>query len=301
MIANFFGATESILLVPPEERVIWEAIDLKSVMKWAFLWELIYKSNGRLIRALGPQTVEEYCTGMRQDGLKVSRDEAEKMFRKLRSYGSSYANAFLNAIVCTTLGIINFMWLCDAPSKMKYVMAVDPLDPWFNDTQSARYSAYAFLGWLSNDLIHVLLNYGPKKLGGADTVLHHMLFLTLVSVCVGFGICPFTASWLFLGELSSIPLNVRFFLINTGRGDTASMKRTNVCFAATFFLTRVALYWYGLYDFMKNGITQLVSYGTPMYIVNGVTTMICFGAVLNFNWFISIVKMAMQAPKKKSS
>ena len=261
--------------VPLEQHIRWGGLDPKTVMKWAFAWELIYKSSHRLINS------------------QVSDANA-----KMKRFGSSYVTAFLNAVVCTSLGVINLSWLLGAPEQRRYVMATETYDPWYNDTQSVRYSAYAFLGWILCDLIHVLLNFGPKKLGGWDTVAHHTLFAALVGSCIGYGTCPFAAAWLFCGELSTLPLNVRFLLINTGRGATAAMDATNKLFAASFFLVRVALYWWGLFDFLRHGPAQLLAHGAPGVLVAGVTTALVLGGALNFFWFTQIVKMAMGGPRK---
>ena len=264
-----------------EDQVQWQNLDLNQVMKWAFLWELIYKSSHRIINS----------------GVFDANDCNDKF----KNLGASYVTAFLNAIVCTTLGTYHLVNLWGAPDKKRYVMAQHAYDPWYSDTESARYSAYAFIGWLLCDIIHVLLNFGPKQLGGWDTVVHHAVFATLVSTCVGYGICPFAAAWLFCGELSSLPLNVRFFLINTGHGPPSAMTAANVLFAATFFLTRVALYWFGLFDYMRSGPRQLVAHGTPTLLVLGISFLLVFGAALNLFWFTQIVQIAIGRPRKQKS
>lgn len=270
--------------LPPvrlEDQVQWNSLELHEVVKWTFMWEIVYQSTHRILN---------------------SSFFREKTFNEnVRRLGCSYASAFLASSVLLTLGVNSLVWFWNAPEERRYIMAQQHNDPWFDDTQSARYSAYAFVGWLLCDLIHILLNFGPNKLGGWDIVVHHVLFITLASSCIGYGICLFSAGWLLCGELSTLPLNVRFFIINTGNSDTAAMTLANGLFAVSFFLTRVALYWYGLFDYLLYGPRQLLAHGTPEPLVAGVTFLLVLGAVLNVFWFKQIVDVAMDSKSGKST
>ena len=254
---------------PLHAPVEWNGVSLPTLISLVLAWELFYQCSGMFINK------------------KFAGDFASK---KMKLYGCSYATAMMNAVICTLFGAWGFIWLWDAPERVKSVMASSPQDPWWNPRQ--RYPAYSFLAWLIVDGCHVLLNFGPKKLGGLDVIVHHLLFLSLVVCNIGYGVGPFVSSWLFCGELSSIPLNMRFFLVNTGRGSTPAMMTTNNAFAVTFFMMRVVLYWYGVLDFLNYAPSQMIAQGCDRLLVASVTLAINAGAGLNFYWFIQILKIA---------
>ena len=94
------------------------------------------------------------------------------------------------------------------------------------------------------DVSHVLLEY--PRLGGMDVVAHHVLFALASYVCGSNRVFPWPFAWLIIGELSTLPLNLRWVLIQSGRGDTRLMKWTNRGFALSFFVGRVVVYGLGL-------------------------------------------------------
>jgi len=57
------------------------------------------------------------------------------------------------------------------------------------------------------------------------------MFLILCSVSCIFGICPFAGTWMFCGELSTIPLQARWFLIQSEMGASSAMVLCNYAFA----------------------------------------------------------------------
>jgi hypothetical protein len=59
------------------------------------------------------------------------------------------------------------------------------------------------------------------------------MFLLLTLLSLGFGICPYAGAWLLCGELSTLPLNARFFLINSGLGASTAMSAANAAFAVS--------------------------------------------------------------------
>ena len=83
-------------------------------------------------------------------------------------------------------------------------------------------AAQAFVGYLLMDFFHVIARY--PKLGGLDMCLHHAGFLFVTLLGLGYRVFPFPIGWLLLGEVSSIFLNVRWFLINSGHGASAALS-----------------------------------------------------------------------------
>jgi hypothetical protein len=120
----------------------------------------------------------------------------------------------------------------------------------------------------------------------------------LTYFCVVYGICPYAGTWLFCGELSTIPLNFRWFLIQSGKGDSTLMKVTNIVFASLFFLTRVVLYWSGLLEFISSTMPLLFAHGIPNHVLLLFGLLIPGGALLNAYWFALIFNMARGGGKK---
>lgn len=188
-----------------------------ATIAFALGWELLYQLVKRLL---------------------VARSSHEKV----RDYGASYAVAFIHAAVVSALGAAQYIAMRDLPESSKAV--VDPADPHHEQSRDAVRLAYIFFGWLLYDLVHVVINY--PKLGGADTLAHHLGFLAFSAFSFGYALFPFCSTWLLLSELSSLPLNARWFLIQTGRGDTNLFVAVNAIFALSFAVVRVALFGLGL-------------------------------------------------------
>merc|ERR1719352_2273283 len=148
----------------------------------------------------------------------------------------------------------------------------------------------AFLGWLLSDLVHLLLFW--PVLGGVDMLLHHATFACLTCLGVGYRMCPLVVGWLLLGELSSMPLNMRWILINTGRGDSRALARTNFAFAGSFFVVRVVVFWFSLAHALRVERPLLLSLGAPPWSVNTLCAFLSAGALLNAFWFARIVQIA---------
>lgn len=219
---------------------------------------------------------------------------------KVRLYGFSYVTAFINAVIAAGFGGVTAWALWNAPEAAKARVVFEPEGPWYKETQAVNDTAYIFMAWILYDLAHILAVF--PKLGGGDQVAHHVGFGVLSAASVGFGICPFAGAWLFVGELSSLPLNLRWFLINTDRGEGRAIKWTNYAFAALFFLTRVALYWRGLFGFLSETIPVLVADGCSRPIMAIFSALISAGALLNAYWFVLIIQMATRggAGKKRA-
>jgi TLC domain len=101
--------------------------------------------------------------------------------------------------------------------------------------------------------------------------------------------------WLIVGELSTPLLNIRWFLIRQGLGDTAFMKVVSMSFAAVFFLTRFVIYGSGLLHLFAT-----ISHLTPDVSRASAACVVLFvlgGFGLNLLWLTKIAKMAGSKPK----
>merc|ERR1712232_786210 len=163
---------------------------------------------------------------------------------KLGSEGPSYVVSITHSVLVTFWAFYNIsgLWSADIIGKS----IVDPALPQFAAGQATMHSFYPFLAYLANDLLHIAFPRLGTWSAGWDSVAHHIGFLALGTATLGHGIYPFPACWLLLGELSSIPLLSRFFLISTGRGDSVAMAVANATFAFFFFCMRVVVYWAGI-------------------------------------------------------
>lgn len=113
--------------------------------------------------------------------------------------------AFTNACICTCLGAFYTWALLHASAEHRAYL--DESDPRQALGQGVKLAAYPFLAWICYDIVHICTNF--PRLGGVDQLLHHSGFFVLTAIAMSYGLFPFTAAWLLLGELSSLPLNLR--------------------------------------------------------------------------------------------
>lgn len=211
----------------------------------------------------------------------------------IRSNGASYCTSVVNAAWCALAGgylLRNFVQIPVASCA-----AVDPVDPnaWVGVATKA--AAYPFLSWLCMDFMHIAVNF-PRS-GGPDALAHHFLFILLTSLLMSYEVLPVVGAWLMLGELSTLPLNARWFLINSGRGDSRALFVANCLFALCFLLSRVLVFWAGVAHMLLYLRPLLLS--APFYVPRWVVDPLC-GAVtaagfLNAWWMRRIIQMALRS------
>mmetsp|Transcript_16524 Transcript_16524/g.67867 ORF Transcript_16524/g.67867 Transcript_16524/m.67867 type:complete len:197 (-) Transcript_16524:1238-1828(-) len=107
---------------------------------------------------------------------------------------------------------------------------------------------------------------------------------------------PFQFGWLIVGEVSTIFLNIRWFLIKLGYGATSFMTAANFLFALTFFIARIVVYTFGVYDLYYSAqyLTRPNMVGRCM-LVGG----ILIGYVLNLIWFKKIALIGFSKNRKE--
>jgi len=97
--------------------------------------------------------------------------------------------------------------------------------------------------------------------------------------------------------MSSPFLNIRWFLINSGRGDSVWMSRTNLAFGLTFFVVRVVLYTLGLAH-MALALPRILELQVlPTTSLAAIALLLCGGYALNLMWASKIWAMAMGKKK----
>ena len=99
-----------------------------------------------------------------------------------------------------------------------------------------------------------------------------------------------------------MPLNVRWLLIQSGRGETHALRYTNVAFALTFFATRVVGYGAGLAHLWRVRaalLDQLDESVVVRPLLFLVLALLVAGYGLNLMWMRKIVKMATGGGARK--
>ena len=267
-----FGAA-----APPTPLCPVGSLNYQGVLAFAAFWELLYQIFKQLVK-LSPHP-------------------------KIATLGASYCVSVFNALMCSVGGFwatasllaLDFgdrLLVTDTPSPYW------PLAGYAASLTVYEYFAHAFLGWLCYDVLHVFTHF--PKLGGGDTIAHHLGFVCLTCLGSAHRVLPFSVAWLLLGEVSSLPLNARWFLINTGRGATKAMDMANASFAISFFIVRVVVMWAGVWHTCVHLRTALIAapYSCSAVVVNTICGFIAAGAGLNGYWMVGIVKMAMRGGKK---
>ena len=134
--------------------------------------------------------------------------------------GPSYLVSFFHSIITTMRGTMHLYHLWGASNFDKIYI---PSKASYNAYDGSTIITYRwahlhvattntlFLSYLLYDLFHILLQY--PRLGGVDTILHHVLFAFCSFINGTYGLMAFQFGWLIVGELSTIFLNVRWFLI----------------------------------------------------------------------------------------
>ena len=160
-----------------------------------------------------------------------------------------------------------------------------------------------FLSWLLYDILHMVFQF--PALGGFDMISHHIGFILSACICGSCRALPFAFGWLIIGECSSIFLNIRWFLIVTGRGASALLHASNVAFAVAFFLARIVAYALGVahLGYHRQDLLSTPGFGCCskplLYLVLG---MLAPAYGLNLVWMSKIVRVARGGSKmhKKS-
>ena len=210
----------------------------------------------------------------------------------LKACAPSYVCSIVHSTVVGVMGVIHLieMW---------------PVNDVMLQLSRASYSIMStnliFMGYLVYDICHVLGKY--PKLGGADMVAHHCVFVTASMINGNYRIMPFAFGWLIVGELSTIFLNLRWFWIKTGRGHTQAMNVTQILFAISFFVLRVVIYLMGVGHLLyhHDGLRRLYQEGIVPFVFLSITlTFIVAGSLLNLMWFQKIFQMAFGKAKSKA-
>jgi hypothetical protein len=113
----------------------------------------------------------------------------------------------------------------------------------------------------------------------------------------------FCFGWLVVGEGSTIFLNVRWYLLKSGRENGKWMQIVNGLFAVSFFITRIGIYSSGMIHLLYFSWDELLSLpkvcGVPWSMLGLTCGCMMLGWVLNFVWGYKILCMVVGGGKKK--
>lgn len=229
-------------------------------------------------------------------------DEKPKASRRtLLDEGGWYAVAFTHACLVGARGCLHLWNLRYAPIAQKLTLPADASED--------LYAAYAirttnaiFLSWLLYDLRQLLAR--RHKTGGLDVpmLVHHLIFISASLICGSHNALPFAFSWLIVGECSSVPLNIRWFLLHAGRGDGAGFAAAQIAFAGLFFVVRILVGGAGLAHLLYYRADAYGVMGpTNGWLVRLVLLILSGGFGLNVMWLRKIVAMAMRNGASKKA
>ena len=261
-------------------------MDVTFIAKGVAAFEVLFQVSRPVIRKLTPLI----CT-------KEALNDG-KSAKKLIALGPSYVGSFCMSLLISARGIAAIFAFLPYPQevRMSYAAASTP-------TQLAHWDGVLktnqiFFSYLLYDVVHLAVTW--PHLGGLDTVAHHVLFLYCSFVCGHYKLYAFPCAWLLVGELSTILLNLRWFLIKAGHGATRAMSLTNNLFAATFFGCRIVLYAVWLPDLIIHFRLGAAG-GAPIGFLWSIRVLIAAAFALNCFWMFGIVKMGLKKPSERDA
>ena len=264
---------------------------LQMLVSDIFTWELLYQLSQFAIKVAFMKYPKLIVTN------KVNKDDAKTT---LIQRGPSYIVSFVHSLYVMARGFMHLYSLWDASN----------IDKLYNAQDGGYRAAHLevartnilFLGYLLYDMIHILAQF--PKLGGFDTIMHHLLFAFCSVINGTYGIMPFQFGWLITGEVSTIFLNWRWFLLKSGRDKGSLIENINIMFAASFFFSRIVLYTAGivhLYIFSMSELKSLSSLevsGVPLAALGATCGCMILGWVLNIFWGIKILSKVARKDAK---
>ena len=238
-----------------------------------------------------------------KNGQGSNNTQLDDAKQTLTKRGPSYIISFLHSIYVTFRGINHLyeLWYASNLDKL-YIPSIDLIDSYRYAHLHVATTNTLFLSYLIYDLVHIIHQY--PKLGGVDTIVHHTLF-ALCSVINGtYGLMAFQFGWLIIGEVSTIFLNIRWFLLKSGRGNSVLLDKVNGMFAITFFISRIGVYTIGIIHLFWYSYDELISLpdvsGVPVLLLSMTCGSMLLGWALNILWGYKILAMVGRGSSSNS-
>jgi len=263
-------------------------------LTFLFVWEALYQIASRAIKL----AISRYPDQIVPTETTQSTGQASKT---LAQRGPSYAISFLHSAYVTKRGFRHLLALWNASNTDKLMIPGRTVVSRVRlDHLEVATTNMLFVSYLVYDLVHITTQY--PKLGGLDTVAHHVLFAICSFINGTYGIMAFPFGWLIVGEMSTIFLNLRWFMLKTGRQGSAALKVINSLFASTFIMTRIGIYTCGVVQLFGHSINEVRRLpdlsGVPVPFLVATCGCILLGWILNLIWGFKIAKMMMMGEAK---
>jgi hypothetical protein len=188
----------------------------------------------------------------------------------------------LHALLLSTFGLLYLPQFWNSEISVAYECS--------KDAHIIKMATMTFTGYLITDIIIGIWKNTIKL----EVFFHHVLFASVAIIQMYYerSCLPFT--WMITGELSTIFLNIRWYLISTGR--SYGLGIINALFVLTFFVTRCLLYGWGLLRFWLED-PNIRSHEWSVWLL--VTpSFFSLGYVLNLWWFSKIIEKILDMSKK---
>ncbi|KAJ8902101.1 hypothetical protein NDN08_006509 [Rhodosorus marinus] len=211
-----------------------------------------------------------------------------------RATAGSYITSLVHSLLVSFRGIDHIRRTLPLPMDVRIQppLNVDSFDSeaWLGPLKTNR----IFMAYLLIDMVRVIIAW--PKLGQYDFIFHHLGFMSVSIVGATTISAPFQFGWLIVGEVSTIFLNSRWFLIKLGYGATPIMTAANILFALSFFIFRIVIYTFGVYElyYSSQYLTRPNLVGRCM-LIGG----ILIGYVLNIFWFKKIALLGFSKNQKE--
>lgn len=202
--------------------------------------------------------------------------------------GAAYASrvvSLLHALVQSVFGVVCVMeaaGIFDPADRLtKHTMV-------FGMNTRVTISGHIFVGYIFYDVVHALVMKDLRKIGD---IVHHILFLGISYLGLTHRILQFAFSWLILGEVSTIFLNIRWFLFKAGLEESSLYIYNGMCLVLTFFFFRVVVFGLGLlYLFIE--LLPIVNESDDIAL-RGAPYILLAAYCMNLNWFVQLAAMAL--------
>lgn len=162
-----------------------------------------------------------------------------------------------------------------------------------------RFVGSIFFGYMVHDLIHNM-GYHGRHFGSKrwEQIFHHVLFMVIVVLHSSSSEMNFAFPFVYVGELSTVFLDMRFFFKSIGYPKLHALS--SKLFALSFFLTRIVLFgWFCGQIFVNwNAISKNVE---SLIVRSSLSILFPIALVLQMFWMIQIgnIVRALGSSQKK--
>lgn len=175
----------------------------------------------------------------------------------------------------------------------------------FDSTATRDRSLHVVSGYMCYDLL-ILLTYW-RQLADPSMLVHHLVVGTALLLGVQYSAATFYMAVLCVNELSTVFLNLRYFLLFSGLQDSTLYLVNGLVLIASFFVFRVVtiavLVAHALYSWWDLAFVQGFYWKRPpstRALFAGLTLLLLVHFVLNLVWFWKLIAHGRRAISRHS-